>query len=86
MFCFVHSKFPLLFSSFAIGKVENTLWRLHDRTRCCIAMFLKLACAVAVGDSKFTEVRGNFVENECYRMATEFQETALRPDISVTCA
>ena len=26
------------------------------------------------------------VEDECYQMATEFQETSLRPDISVTCA
>ena len=33
--------------------------------------------------SKVTEVRGNFVEDECYQMATEFQETSLRPDISV---
>ena len=80
---FVHSKF---LSSFAVGKVENTLWRLHGRTRCCIATFLISACAVAVVDSKVTEVRGNIVEDECYQMATEFQETSLRPDISVTCA
>ena len=82
--CFViHSKF---LSSFAVGKVENTLWRLHGRTRCCIATFLNSACTVAVVDSKVTEVRGNFVEDECYQMATEFQEISLRPDISVTCA
>ena len=83
--CFViHSKF---LSSFAVGKVENALlWRLHGRTRCCIATFLNSACAVAVVDSKVTEVRGNFVEDECYQMATEFQETSLKPDISVTCA
>ena len=49
-------------------------------------MFLNSACTVAVVDSKVTEVRGNFVEDECYQMATEFQETSLRPDISVTCA
>ena len=54
-------------------------------TRCCIATFSKSACAVAVVDSKVTEVRGNFVEDECYQMATEFQETSLRPDISVMC-
>ena len=78
---YVHS------SSFAVGKVENVLlWRLHGRTRCCIAMFLNLACAVAVVDLKVTEVRGNFVEDECYQMATEFQEISLRPDISVTRA
>ena len=59
---------------------------MYGRTRCCIATFLNLACAVAVVDSKVTEVRGNFVEDECYQMATEFQETSLRPDISVACA
>ena len=73
-----------MFSSFAVGNVENALlWRLHGRTRCCIATFLNSACAVAVVDSKVTEVRGNFVEDECYQVATEFQETSLRPDISV---
>ena len=30
-----------------------------------------------------SKVRGNFVEDEYYQMATEFQETSLRPDISV---
>ena len=35
---------------------------------------------------KVTEVRGNFVEDECYQMATELQETSLRPDIGVACA
>ena len=80
-------KFLLVFSSFAVGKVENALlWRLHGRTRCCIATFFNSACAVAVVHSKVTEVRGNFVEDECYQMATEFQETSLRPDISFTCA
>ena len=78
MFCFVflviHSKFLLVFSSFAVGKVENALlWRLHSRMRCCIATFYNSACAVAVVDSKVTKVRGNFVEDECYQMATEFQ-------------
>ena len=74
-------------SSFAVGKVENVLlWCLHGRMHCCIATFLNSACAVAVVDSKVTEVRGNFVEDECYQMATEFQETTLRPDISGTCA
>ena len=53
--------------------------------RCCIATFLNSACTVAVVDSKVTKMRGNFVEDECYQMATEFQETSLRPDISVTC-
>ena len=33
-----------------------------------------------------THVYLYFVEDECYQMATEFQETSLRPDISVTCA
>ena len=66
------------------------------RTRCygvstvervaALLRFLNSACAVAVVHSKVTEVRGNFVEDECYQMATEFQETSLRPDISVTCA
>ena len=79
-------KFLLVFSSFAVGKVENALlWRLHGRTHCCIATFLNSACAVVVVHSKVTEVRGNFVEDECYQMATEFQETSLRPDISITC-
>ena len=40
---------------------------------------------VYVVDLKVTEVRGNFVEDEYYQMATEFQETSLRPDISVAC-
>ena len=31
------------------------------------------------------DVRGNFVEDEYYQMATELQETSLRPDISVVC-
>ena len=57
----------------------------------CIATFFNLACAVVVVDSacavvvvdsKVTRVRGNFVEDEYYQMATEFQETSLRPDIS----
>ena len=61
------------------------LWCLHSRTCCCIATFLNSACAVVVVDSKVTKVRGNFVEDECYQMATEFQETHLRPDISVAC-
>ena len=55
-------------------------------TCCCVATFLNSACAVEVVDSKVTEVRGNFVEDEYYQMATEFQKTYLRPDISVTCA
>ena len=83
----IYSKFLLVFSLFAVGKVGNALlWRLHDITRCCIATFLNSACAVVVVDSNVTEVRGNFVEVEYYQMATEFQETSLRPDISVTCA
>ena len=49
-------------------------------------MFLNSACAVAVVDSKVTKVRRNFVEDEYYQMATAFQETTLKPDISVTCA
>ena len=48
-FCFVRFvfvlcliKFLLVFSSFAVGKVENALlWRLHGRTRCCIATFFE---------------------------------------------
>ena len=63
--------------------LRTLLWRLHGRTRCCIATFLNSACAVAIVDSKVTEVRGNFVEDECYQVATEFQETSLRLDISV---
>ena len=61
------------------------LYTYKCRTITCIAMFLNSACAVAVVDSKVTEVRGNFVEDECYQMATEFQERSLRPNISVTC-
>ena len=77
--------FVKFLSSFAVGKVENALlWRFHGRTRCCIATCLNSACTVVVVDSKVTEVRGNFVEDECYQMAIEFQETSLRPDISVT--
>ena len=58
----------MVFSSFAVGKVENaSLCHLHGRMRCCIATFLNSACTVAVVDSKVTKVRGNF--------ATEFQET-----------
>ena len=34
----------------------------------------------------YMKVRGNFVEDEYYQMDTEFQETSLRPDISVACA
>ena len=49
-------------------------------------MFLNSACAVVVVDSKVTKVRENFVEDEHYQMATEFQETSLRPGISVACA
>ena len=56
---------------------------IHVHACCCIATFLNSACAVAVVHLKVTEVRGNFVEDECYQMATEFP---LRPDISVTCA
>ena len=41
--------------------------------------------SVAVVISKVTKVRGNFVEGGHYEMATEFQETSLKPDISVTC-
>ena len=75
----------MLFSSFAVGKVENALlWHLHGRTRCCIATFFNSACAVAVVDSKVTKVRGNFVEDE--QMATEFQKKFLRPGISIMCA
>ena len=29
---------------------------------------------------------GKLCQDECYQMATEFQETCLRPDISVTCS
>ena len=77
----------LFILNFLVGKVENALlWRLHGRMHCCITTFLNSACAVAVVDSKVTEVRGIFVEDECYQMATEFQETSLRPGISVTCA
>ena len=36
--------------------------------------------------SKAAKVRGDFVEDEYYQKATEFQETFLRPVISVTCA
>ena len=46
--------------------------RCYGRMRCCIAKFLNSASAVAVVDSKVTEVRGNFVEDEYYQMATEF--------------
>ena len=83
----IHSKFLLVISSFVVGKVENALlWHPHSRKRCFIATFLNSACAVVVVDSKVTEVRGTFVEDECYQMATEFQETYLRPDISGACA
>ena len=75
-----------MFSSFAVGKVENALiWRIHGRTHCCIATFLKSPCKVVVVDSKIAKVWGNFVEDEYYQTATEFQEISLRPDISVTC-
>ena len=77
-------KFLLLFSSFAVSKVENALlWCLHGRTHCCIATFLNSACTVAVVNSKIAKVWGNFVEDEYYHTATEFQETSLRPAISV---
>ena len=80
----LHSKFLLVFSSFAVGKIENTLlWRFHGRMRCFIATVLNSACTVAVVDSKVAKVRGNFVEDEYYQMATEFQETSLKSDISV---
>ena len=50
-----------------------------------IATFLNSVCAVAVVYSKVAKVRGNFVEDEYYQKATEFQETSIRPVISVTC-
>ena len=82
----IHFKFLFWFSSFVVGKVENALlWRLHGRPHCCIATFLHSPSTVVVVDSQVTEVRGNFVENEYYQMATEYQETSLRPDTSVTC-
>ena len=85
-YCFFVLLFVLNFLVHLPLEVENALlWRLHSRTRCCIAPFLNSACTVAVVDSKVTEVRENFVEDECYQMATEFQETSLKPDISVMC-
>ena len=86
LFCILHVVIHLLFSSFAVGKVENVLiWCLHGRTHCCIATFLTSPCTVAVVDSNITKVRGNFVEDEYYHTVTEFQESSLRPDISGTC-
>ena len=54
-------KFLLVFIAF--GKV--LLWRLHGRTHSCIVTILNSAWAVVVVDSKVTEVRENFVEDEC---------------------
>ena len=61
-------------------------WSIHDRTCCYIATFFNSACAVVAVYSKVAKVRGNFVENQYYQKATEFQETSIRPVISVTCA
>ena len=45
----------------------------------CVAALpvFEFGIRIVVVDSKVTEVRGNFVEDECYQMATEFQEISL---------
>ena len=72
VFCFVCFVFDLIifcqiyvgvYSLFAFGKA--LLWRLHGRTHSCIAISLNSAWAVVVVDSKVTEARENFVEDEC---------------------
>ena len=60
--------------SYGVSKVEH------------VATLLNSACAVAVVYSKVEKVRGNFVEDEYYQKATEFQKTSISPVISVTCA
>ena len=74
-----------MFSSFAVGKLRTRYGVSMVKLHCCIATFSNSACTVAVVVSKVTNLRVNFVEDECYQMATEFQDTSLRPDISVAC-